>query len=275
MSVDLDILGIGLSAPGLSDWECFQSVLNGKTIDIDSKAKPSTLLSARERRRAPAAVKLTFPAAEQACAMAGIDPADPLAVFSSGMGDLDITNYMCRTLADQPELLSPTRFHNSVHNAASGYWSIGAGARGDVTAISAWRDSATLGLLEGITRTETDALTHSAPVLVVIYDDHAIGPMHDLWPSDSAFCAALLLAPPNRGETMARLTIELCQDQPRHAPLPASLAARIDDNPAARIIPLLALIADPARGDLVLGAEQGPALKIRRSSTGSAIGTEQ
>ncbi len=261
MSFRIDILGVGLAAPGLPDWHHFERVLRGAELDPTAKPAPSSLLSPRERRRAPAAVKLTFPAAEQACTMAGIEPGEPLAIFSSGMGDLDITDYMCRTLADTPDLLSPTRFHNSVHNAASGYWSIGAGATGEVTALSAWRDSAALGLLEGLTRT----LTGREPVLVVIYDDHAIGPMQDLWPGDHAFCAALLMARPGRPNAIAQLEMSTCREASRHPDLPAALQARLDDNPAARLLPVLALIAGGIDGEVVLAPERGPALKIGRS----------
>ena len=37
------------------------------------------------------------------------------------------TTTCARTLASAPTLLSPTKFHNSVHNAAAGYWTIGTG----------------------------------------------------------------------------------------------------------------------------------------------------
>ncbi|AKS43354.1 beta-ketoacyl synthase chain length factor [Wenzhouxiangella marina] len=262
MSHRIDILGLGLAAPGLRDRASLQAALAGRPLETNDKPSTSSLLSPRERRRAPAAVKLSFPAAEQACAMAGLEPGEPLAIFSSGMGDLDITDYMCRTLAEAPELLSPTRFHNSVHNAASGYWSIGAGATGDVTALSAWRDSAALGLLEGMTRCLTDA----RPVLVVVYDDRAVGPMRDLWPSEHAFCAALVLAPAGHGGAIATLQIDACREAARHPALPEALEARIEDNPAARLLPVLALIEGAIDGEVVLAAERGPSLRVRRSA---------
>ena len=46
--------------------------------------------------------------------------------------------------------VSPTRFHNSVHNAAAGYWTIGAGAMQPATAISAFDASFAQGLLEAM-----------------------------------------------------------------------------------------------------------------------------
>ena len=62
-----------------------------------------------------------------ACRAAGCDPATLPSVFASTHGDLAITDYMCETLATDPTAVSPTKFHNSVHNAAAGYWTIGYG----------------------------------------------------------------------------------------------------------------------------------------------------
>jgi hypothetical protein len=260
MSLDFDILGAGIAAPGLPDWPSLQRALAGQALASDTTLPPSALLSPRERRRAPAAVKLSFSAAEQACSMAALAPAVPVAVFSSGMGDLDITDYMCRTLAESPELLSPTRFHNSVHNAASGYWSIGAGATGDVTAISGWQDSVTAGLFEALSRIACDP----QPVLLVMYDDTASGPMRDLWPCLFSFSAALLIGPPGQASALARLQARAIDGAESRPNLPSTLIDRMNDNPAARVLPLLALIADDSRPDVTLAAEQGPGLAIGR-----------
>lgn len=261
MSIDIDIIGVGIAAPGLPDWNTFCRVLDGGQPAEASELPKTTLLSPRERRRAPATVRLSFAAAEQACAAADMEPADLEAVFCSGMGDLEITDYMCGVLAENPEMLSPTRFHNSVHNAASGYWSIGAGAHGDVTAISGWRDSATAGVIEALSRVHAG----QKPVLLVVYDDVARGPMQDLWACEHAFCSALVMAPSgSSSRAMARLNIGTVpggvDDWPQ---LPEMLAGRIDDNAAARMLPLLTRIAGSSDGEIVLGAEQGPGLVIR------------
>lgn len=262
MSLRFDVIGAGIATTGLPDWQALEAALDGHGLTEDRETPPSALLSPRERRRAPRAAKISFAAAEQACAMAGLAPSEPIAVFSSGMGDLDITDYMCRTLKDHPELLSPTRFHNSVHNAASGYWSIGAGATGDVTAISGWRDSATAGLLEALARlTDSDK-----PVLLVVYDDLAQGPMRDLWPTEHAFSGALVLTRPGADRPLARLAATTSSEPEDHGALPAALINRIPDNPAARLLPLLAMIA--RRGPAVtLASEQGPGLRISPVTT--------
>ena len=105
------------------------------------------LLAANERRRAPETVAVALEVALAACSDAGRDPKRLPSVFASTHGDLAITDYMAETLAADPRAISPTRFHNSVHNAAAGYWTIGAGCMAAATAISAGTASFTIHFL--------------------------------------------------------------------------------------------------------------------------------
>jgi len=261
MSIRVDILGAGISAPGIPDWNGLRAVLDGRPLSSECESPRTGLLSPREQRRAPATVRLSFAAAEQACGMAGITPGRPVAVFSSAMGDAELADYMCRTLAESPQQLSPTRFHNSVHNAAAGYWSIGTGASADVTAVSGWRDSAVAGLIEAVTR----AVTGSEPVLLVVYDDCGQGPLSNVWPVDQPFSAALVISAPSASNrSLAHLALSASDSENRHPDLPATLLERIADNPAARMLPLLALLAGTGPAAITLAAECGSGLHIEK-----------
>ena len=131
------IAGIGFWTRGLPSWEAACAYVADGTLPPDPPAKPSPqLLAPNERRRAPETVAVALEVALAACTAAGRDPATLSSVFASTHGDLSITDYMCETLASEPRTISPTRFHNSVHNAAAGYWTIGAGAMAPATAIS-------------------------------------------------------------------------------------------------------------------------------------------
>ncbi|WP_167702338.1 beta-ketoacyl synthase chain length factor, partial [Xanthomonas axonopodis] len=117
----------------------------------EAPARPAPqLLAANERRRAPDTVAVSLEAALAACSTAGRDPASLPSIFTSTYGDLAISDYMCTTLASDPLAISPTKFHNSVHNAAAGYWTIGAGAMTPATAMSAGLGSFAQGLLEAL-----------------------------------------------------------------------------------------------------------------------------
>lgn len=263
MNIKLGILGTGVSAPGLADIEAFERVLAGGELGEEKPASTRiSLLSARERRRCPETVRLSMAAAEQACSAAGVDPSQPDAVFTSGMGDLDISDYMCRTLAETPDLLSPMRFHNSVHNAAAGYWSIGAGVRGDVTALSGGTDSLVAGLTEAACRVHVDG----SAVLLVVYDSVADGPMRSVWSARHPFAAAFVLGPVAASCPTAVVLEPVPGVGADAGPaLPHALAGRAADNPAARALHLLALAS--GHGDsLRLAARQGPGLRIVRAA---------
>src|SRR5690606_426430 len=144
------IEGIGFWANGLPSWQAaLDHVVDGAPADAGGKPSP-TLLAPNERRRAPPSVAVALDVALAACEAAGRDPASLPSVFASTHGDLAITDYMCATLADDPRAISPTKFHNSVHNAAAGYWTIGAGCLRPATALSAHRASFAQGLLEAL-----------------------------------------------------------------------------------------------------------------------------
>lgn len=262
MKQRLHILGCGISAPGLPDMAALARVLDGAELDETAKAGAGiSLLSPRERRRCPETVRLSMAAAEQACTDAGIAPGESDAVFTSGMGDVAISDYMCRTLAESPDLLSPMRFHNSVHNAAAGYWSIGTGAHGDITALSGATDSLVAGLIEAACRVETSGL----PVLLVVYDLHSDGPMEAVWPARQPFAGALLLGPEKAGALNLDLSPIAGLEADDAPALPSVLAERVADNPAARVLFLLVAALEKIPGPIRLAARQGPSLLIERA----------
>src|SRR5262245_38031864 len=112
------IEGIGFWAKGLPSWSAARTYANDGALPADAPARPSPqLLAPNERRRAPETVAVALEVALAACEAAGRDAASLPSVFASTHGDLAITDYMCATLASDPRSVSPTRFHNSVHNA--------------------------------------------------------------------------------------------------------------------------------------------------------------
>ena len=71
----------------------------------------------------------------EAVAASGLDASGLVSVFSSSGADGDNCHAICETLAGTDRQISPTRFHNSVHNAPSGYWGIATGAMAPSTSI--------------------------------------------------------------------------------------------------------------------------------------------
>ena len=131
-----------------------------------------------ERRRAPEPVLLAREAAGRPATMAGREPATLACVFTSTHGDLAITDAMCATLAADPRELSPTRFHNSVHNAPAGYWTVAAHCHRPRPRSAPGRQ---LRARASRSRTEVDA--EGEAVLLAAYDIAARGPLAEVAPS--------------------------------------------------------------------------------------------
>ncbi len=237
---NVDLAGIGIWSESFSNWEQFLAVAAGDSVEAETKLQPE-LISPRERRRAPQFVKMAVEVMDQACGMAGIDRASVATVFASGMGDMQITDYMCRTLATMPRTISPTKFHNSVHNAATGYWSIATGSHAPANAISGYDHCGAIALIEGATQ----AIEEGLPVLVGIQEATPPQPFRSVYTAEQPLAVALLLAPegalPSRmcGLSMAVASQTTAQDTPE------SLAnADFEGNFAAELFEMLLAVAD-------------------------------
>jgi hypothetical protein len=230
--------GIGLWSPELADFAALQSLLAG-TAPAPPAARPTAAtLPPNERRRAPEGVLLAIEVAGQAVAMSGRDASALACVFASSHGDQSITDYMCATLAQAPTELSPIRFHNSVHNAAVGYWTIATGCHAPSTAVCAQHASFGAGLLEAVSQ----VLTEQRPVLLVCSDVAGSGPLAEVTRCHQRFGAALVLAPQASTASLARLDLQLTIAV-TDTPLAAPLAGWREGNPSAAGLPLLALLA--------------------------------
>ena len=163
---------------------------------------------------------------------------------------------MCETLAREPRSLSPTRFHNSVHNAAAGYWTIGTGAMAAATAISAYDASFAQGLLEALVQLATG----TEAVLLVAYDGHASGPAAQVSPSVGLLGGAVLLVrDPLAGMPRLQARVEENPATPILSDGPLSLL--LAGNAMAPMLPLFEALA-LRRAQATLDAGHGTALRI-------------
>lgn len=246
--------GIGVWSTRLADFAALGSYLAGESPEPPSARPAAATLPPNERRRAPQSVLLAVEAAGQAVAMSGRDPSHLASVFASSHGDQAITHYMCATLAEAPTELSPIRFHNSVHNAPVGYWTIATHCHAPSTAVCAQRESFAAGLLEAVSQ----VLAEQRPVLLVCSDVAGDGPLREVTGCSEPFACALVLAPEQSPATLARLQLSLIPRQEQGTPLPASLAPWRTANPSAACLPLLRQLAGTGgQCDLAAGAALG------------------
>ncbi|HEV3011238.1 MAG TPA: beta-ketoacyl synthase chain length factor [Burkholderiales bacterium] len=241
-------------APGLAGWPAAARVLSGEALFSPSAvSRPMVnLLPPAEHRRCAPSVAWALAVAQEAVANSGLPSEDFSVVFVSSDGDGDIVHRLCTALAAPVAEVSPTDFHNSVHNAATGYWSIGAHSSAPSTALCAYDSSLAAGLLEAACQITTEARR----VLLVAVDLPYPAPLAVHRPVRHGFAAALAL------EAGPQLEISLGDGKP--SSLPAGLES-FGGNAAAACLPLLAALARPG-GAVVRLPLAARVLQVRKSA---------
>jgi len=235
------IEGIGLCGPGLDGWAESRLVLTGvqNYVPAPTRVPPSTLLPANERRRSVQTVRLALAVGSEAFAASGHDPAGTATVFASSGGDGETIHQILEVLASPNRELSPTRFHNSVHNTPAGYWSIATGARTASTSLSCYDDSFSAGLLEAAVQVTVE----QRAVALIAYDMQYPSPLSDVRPIGAVFAVAFVLSPVPTVSTLASVTMRLEPGSDASVVPSPGLEALRQSTPAARSLPLLMALA--------------------------------
>jgi hypothetical protein len=252
--------GIGLIGPGLENWPQAAAILRAEQAYAPARCAlpvPPGLPPA-ERRRTGAAVRVALAVATAAAEAAGRAPATLATVFAASGGDGDNCHAICEVLAGDERFISPTRFHNSVHNAPAGYWSIAAQAMAPSTSLAAYDASFAAGLLEAVVQARGSATAR----LLIAYDTAYPEPLYAKRPIPDAFAVALVLAPERGERSLARLELGLVAD-PADACAQPALEALRRTNPAARALPLLEALARGRPATKVIEYLGPPQLRVR------------
>jgi Beta-ketoacyl synthase, N-terminal domain len=259
MTLSVYLTGLGFLGPGLNNWSEAAAVLSQRrSYAAQPTVLPSpTLLPAAERRRTGRGVKLALAVALQATAQARVDPKELPSVFSSSSGDGQICHELCQALAEPAREVSPTKFSNSVHNAAAGYWGIATGAMSAANALCAFDASFGAGLLDALTQ----CCVEQRDVLLVSFDTEYPQPLYAKRPVPDALGVAMVLTPQRLPHSLARLEASLTDEPfaPMAEPLLEVMRAAI---PAARALPLLELLARGRGGRVVLEYLSGVQLAV-------------
>ncbi|MGH7058023.1 MAG: beta-ketoacyl synthase chain length factor, partial [Acetobacteraceae bacterium] len=138
--------------------------------------------------------------------------------------------------------LSPTEFHNSVHNAAAGYWSIGAHSSPPIACIACHDSTFPAALLKAMAQ----AAVERRAVLLCAYDLPIPGPLGAKRLTSCAFGAALVLSPAAENAGLGRITSEygaVLADPEDGVPRLPALRPLFFTNAAARSLRLLEALA--------------------------------
>ena len=236
------IEGAGLLGPGLDGWSSGRAILAGDAAyhAAPTVIRASDLLPAAERRRAGVPIKLALAVGQDAFLQAGRDTKTVATVFTSSGGDNDNVHAINSILATAPREMSPTRFHNSVHNAVAGYWCIASESREPSTSLCAYDASFAAGLLESATQATVD----DTVVALIAYDHPHPEPLNTVRPVAAAFSMALILAPRQNERSLARVELDFVSGTTNETAMQdAGLEALRRGVPAARGLPLLAALA--------------------------------
>jgi hypothetical protein len=252
--------GVALVGPGLRGWQAARPVLAGAAPyrHADTTIPPVELLPPAERRRTGALVKLALAAGHEAMAHAGLDPKTTSTVFTSSSSDGENLHAICESLALPTPEVSPTRFHNSVHNAAAGYWGIATRSLERSTSLACFDGSFAAGLLEAAAEVSVDRV----PVGLIAYDLPYPEPLNAVRRLSASFGVALVLSP--EGSTRSLAVIEVAAAAGREASRMADEALETLRRgvPAARSLPLLAALARGAGDALAIDYLDGLQLKV-------------
>ena len=247
------LLGIGILAPGLSDWDTAAEVLRGERSYAAGpiQTPPPAILTPNERRRSTLATRLALEAARQATTQSGLPESSLRSVFASSDGDMGLIDSMCQAIYQHGSAPSPTVFQNSVNNAVAGYWSIAASCLQASNSVTAGDGSFAAGLLEAVTQVNAEGV----PVLLVAFDVQAPPLLHPHRPLGCAFACALVLGPDHFSPDHPRLILALrkgggpCSETPIGDD---ALEAIRNGNPAARSLSLLSAVANAEPGPVHL-----------------------
>jgi len=256
--------GIGLLGPGLGNWAQGRGALEGtETYQTARCIVPLPMaLPAAERRRAGTVVKVALAVGQEAVMASSLQASALPSVFTSSSGDGLNCHEICSALASSDRLISPTRFHNSVHNAASGYWSISSGAMVSSSVLCAFDGSFAAGLLEAMAQ----VMFEKTAVLLVAYDTDYPEPLRSVRPVPDTFGVGLVLAPRRSERSLAqwRLASATClTDAPAQRLQDDPLERLRSSIPAARCLPLLRSVAAQSQGEVVLDYLQGLQLAVQ------------
>ena len=241
--------GVGFLAPGLPDWPTARAVLRGEQA-IGSSAsvlQAPAILPPAERRRASRVIKLALTIGLEAAAHAGADLSTLATVFAASGADGHNCHALCDQLASDDRQISPTRFHNSVHTAAAGYWGIATQSRAPCQVICAYDASFGAGLLDALGQVVVDR----QPTLLIAYDSEYPEPLHSKRPLPNVAGIALLLAPERNPRSLAHIALSLDDNSPATMANKALEALRTTV-PTLRSLPLLHLLARGESGSISL-----------------------
>jgi hypothetical protein len=245
----MSLLGFSACAPDLE----VRARLPFPVFGIDKDAIPPML-----RRRSSLAMQIAFSVAVAACENALRSASKLPSVFASVAGEIQTTDQLCTELVKRDGLISPSAFHNSVQNTASGYWCIVQKCTEPASALAAGFDTFAMGLLEAWCQ----LACQGGELLLVCYDEN--------WPEyldpgrgKPAFACALVLA----AGAVEGAILHIGRPHLGQEAFPAEFTSLADAMPILSSIPLLCFAAKGGESQNLAISKDISGWQVRVSTT--------
>lgn len=180
------VCGVGLWTPGYANPTSWCD----READPEKPKPAATLLKGPLSRRATPLTRMSIEAMQQAVAMGGADLSTIPSVWATCHGEHSAAISLLGMMQKGEGKLSPTKFHNSVHNAASGYASIATGNCTLSTTLTGGAELVASTLLEAICL--VGSLDRS--IVLVLADEPLLPPFERL-DAPTGLALSLLLSP--------------------------------------------------------------------------------
>ena len=206
LNKNIYVNGVSVVAPGMEKPDELQGILKGnvKWMPIELSRMIPSALPANEARRTTTVIRLALKVIETIEYRPNTS-----VVFASSEGDLDITDKICKALSTKEKMVSPTLFHNSVHNAPAGYFSIAADMKTPSVSLSAGDNTFSAGLVEAVSQ----VLVESGDVLLVSYDNTTPADLDDFRHFDYPVGIALLLSANKKSSTIGSIDVSVINEK--------------------------------------------------------------
>lgn len=187
--------GVGMWTPAFADFDAWLAAGAPDQLGVGEGAgdgnppPPAKLLHSRLRRRTSTLTRAAVTALESATDQGGASLDSVRFVLVSSFGEIATTVDLLEQLAEPGGLVSPTKFHNSVHNTATGYMSIASGNHREATAIAGGPHNLDIGLLEALA-----GLAEAGGDVVLIFAEELLPAPFERSEADPTFAVALHLS---------------------------------------------------------------------------------
>lgn len=161
--------GVGLwtsHCTSAADWS------RGKREASEVSRAAASLLEGPLKRRASKLTRMSVDAFEQAVAQAGSDPSSIPTIWATAHGEHGTAIALLKMMRRGEGKVSPTHFHNSVHNTPSAYASISAGNGAGSTTLTGGPELVASALLEAFCQLHAG----QNEIAVVVADEPLQGP---------------------------------------------------------------------------------------------------